>query len=115
MGIGDTHDIDRTAFEIHVSIFMVKDDNAVRPERASNFLRTIDVVMISEHSEPAMGSIQSRKNRSHDPGRHSAASEELHVDKVATEQDEVWTKRPSFGDDALKARDIVGMRAGMKI
>jgi hypothetical protein len=39
----------------------------------------------------------------------------LHVDKVATEQDEVWTKRPSFGDDALKARDIVGMRAGMKI
>jgi hypothetical protein len=115
MGIGDTHDVDRTTFEIYVSIFMIKDGNAVLAERASNFLRAIDVIMISKHSESTMGPIQSREDSSHRSGWHPSAAKWLHVDKITTEEDEIRTKRASFGHDAPKAQDIVGMRAGMEI
>ena len=107
--------VDRTAFEIYVSIFIVKDGNAVLAERASNFLRAIDVIVISEHSESTMGPIQSREDSSQRSGWHPSATKWLHVDKVTTEKDEIWTKRASLGHDAPKAQDIVGMRAGMEV
>src|SRR5262245_49431597 len=115
MGIGDTHDVDRTAFEVYVSIFIIKDGDAVLAERASNFLRAIDVIVISEHSESTMSPIQPREDSSHRSGWHPAATKWLHVDKVTTEEDEIRTKRASFGHDAPKAQDIVGMRPGMEI
>ena len=115
MGIRDTHDVDRTTFEIYVSIFMVKDSNAVLAERASNFVRAIDVIMISEHNESAAGPIQARKSRSYDLRRYPPPAERLHVDKVSAEKDEIGTKSPSLSCNALKARDVVRMRAGMKI
>src|SRR5262245_34913903 len=115
MGIWDTYDVNRITFEIHASTLIVENGNAMRSERVSNFLRAIEVVMISEHSESTAGPIQARKSRSHDLRRHPPSAERLHVDKVSTEKDEVRTKSPSLIYYALKARDIVGMRAGMKI
>jgi len=109
MDIGDTHDVDRSAFEIYVSIFIVKNGYAVLAERASNFLRAIDVIMISEHSESTMGPIQCREDSSHRSRWHPSATKWLHVDKVTPEEDEIRTKRASFGHDAPKAQDIVGM------
>jgi hypothetical protein len=96
-------------FEIHASVLIVENGNAILPECVSNFLRAIDVIMISEHSESTTGPIQARKSRSYDLRRHSPPAERLHVDKVAAEKDEIRTKSPSFGYDALKARDILGM------
>jgi hypothetical protein len=59
--------------------------------------------------------IQPREHRSYHLGRHSTSPEQLHVNKVATEKNEVGVEGASFSDDALEARDIVGMRACMKI
>jgi hypothetical protein len=59
--------------------------------------------------------IQPREHRSYHLGRHSTSSEQLHVNKVATEKNEVGVEGLSFSDDALEARNIVGMGAGMKI
>ena len=58
---------------------------------------------------------QPRENRSYHLGRHSTSPEQLHVNKVATEKNEVGVEGSSFSDDALEARNIVGMGAGMKI
>jgi hypothetical protein len=102
-------------FEIHASVLIVENGNAMLPECVSNFLRAIDVIMISEHSESTMGPMQSRKDSSHRSGWHPSATKWLHVDKVTTEKDEIRTKRASFGHDAPKAQDIVGMRAGMEV
>jgi hypothetical protein len=115
MGIWDTYDVDRMTFEIHASILIVENGNAMLSERVSNFLRAIEVIVISEHSESTAGPIQARKSRSDDPRRHPPAAERLHVDKVSAEKDEIRTKSPSLSYDTLKARDIVRMRAGMKI
>lgn len=70
MGIWDTYDVERMTFEIHASILIVENGNAMLSERVSNFLRAIDVIMISEHSEATAGPIQARKSRSHDLRRH---------------------------------------------
>jgi hypothetical protein len=59
--------------------------------------------------------IQLREHRSYHLGRHSTIPEQLHVNKVATEKNEVGVKGPSSSDDALEARNIVGMGASMKI
>ena len=59
--------------------------------------------------------IQPREHRSYHLGRHSTSPEQLHVNKVATEKNEVGVEGPSFSDDALEARHIVGMGASMKI
>src|SRR5262245_21576919 len=59
--------------------------------------------------------MQPRENRSYHAGRHSTSPEQLHVNKVATEKNEVRIEGSSFSDDALEARHIVGMGAGMKI
>ena len=58
---------------------------------------------------------QLRKDRSCDPGWHSSSPEQLHIDKIATEENEVGVEGLSFSDDAREARDVVGMRARMKI
>jgi len=59
--------------------------------------------------------IEPRENRGYHLGRHSTSPEQLHVDKVATEKNEVGVEGSGFSDDALEARNIVGMGAGMKI
>ena len=59
--------------------------------------------------------IQPRENRSYQLGRHATSPEQLHVNKVATEKNEVGVEGSRFSDDALEARNIVGMGAGMKI
>src|SRR5262245_36187698 len=59
--------------------------------------------------------MQPRENRSYHAGRHSTSPEQLHVNKVATEKNEVGVEGLNFSDDALEARNIVGMGAGMKI
>src|SRR5262249_41496869 len=59
--------------------------------------------------------MQPRENRSYHAGRHSTSPEQLHVNKVATEKNEVGVEGSSFSDDALEARHIVGMGASMKI
>ena len=59
--------------------------------------------------------IQPGEGRSYHLGRHSTSPEQLHVNKVATEKNEVGVEGSSFSDDALEARNIVGMGAGMKI
>jgi hypothetical protein len=59
--------------------------------------------------------IQPREHRSYHLRRHSTSPKQLHVNKVATEKNEVGVEGPSFGDDALEARNIVEMGAGMKI
>jgi len=59
--------------------------------------------------------IQPRENRSYQLGRHATSPEQLHVNKVATEKNEVGVEGSSFGDDALEAHNIVGMGASMKI
>ena len=64
MGIWDTYDVDRMTFEIHASVLIVENGNATLPECVSNFLRAINVIMISEHSESTTGPIQARKSRS---------------------------------------------------
>jgi hypothetical protein len=115
MGIWDTYDVNRMTFEVHASILIVQNDDAMLSERVSNFLRAIDVIVISEHSETTAGPVQARKSRSHDLRRHPPSAERLHVDEVSAEKDEIRTKRPSLIYNALKARDIVGMRAGMKV
>ena len=56
-----------------------------------------------------------RAHRSYHLGRHSTSTEQLHVNKVATEKDKVGVEGSSFSDDALEARNIVGMGASMKI
>jgi hypothetical protein len=58
---------------------------------------------------------QPRENRSYHLGRYSTSAEQLHVNKVATEKNEVGVEGSRFSDDALEARNIVGMGAGMKI
>jgi hypothetical protein len=58
---------------------------------------------------------QPRENRSYHLGRHSTSPEQLHVNKVAAEKSEVGVEGSSFSDDALEARNIVGMGASMKI
>jgi hypothetical protein len=58
---------------------------------------------------------QPRENRSYHLGRHSTSPEQLHVNKVATEKNEVGVEGSSFSGDALEARHIVGMGASMKI
>ena len=55
--------------------------------------------------------IEPRENRGYHLGRHSTSPEQLHVDKVATEKNEVGVEGSSFSDDALEARNIVGMGA----
>src|SRR5260221_164848 len=102
-------------FEIDPPILVVENCNAMFSERVGNFLCAIDAIMISEHSESTAGPIQARKSRSYDLRRHPPPAERLHINKVSAEKDEIRSKGPSFGYDALKARDIVGMRAGMKI
>ena len=62
-----------------------------------------------------MTRIQLREDRSCDSGRHSSSAEQLHIDKVATEENEIGVEGSSFSDDAPEARDVVGMRASMKI
>jgi len=59
--------------------------------------------------------IQPREHRSYHLGRHSTSPEQLHVNKVATEKNEVGGEGSSLSDDALEARYIVGMGASMKI
>ena len=59
--------------------------------------------------------IQLRENCSYHLGRHSTSPEQLHVNKVATEENKVGVEGSSFVDDALEAGNIVGMGAGMKI
>jgi hypothetical protein len=56
-----------------------------------------------------------RAHRSYHLGRHSTSTEQLHVNKVATEKDEVGVEGLGFSDDALEACNIVGMGASMKI
>ena len=109
------YDVDRITFEIHASMLIVENGNAMLSECVSDFLRAIDVIVISEYSESTAGPIQARKSRSHDLRRHPPSAERLHVDKISAEKDEIRTKSPSLSYDALKARDIVRMRAGMKI
>jgi hypothetical protein len=59
--------------------------------------------------------IQLRENCSYHLGRHSPSPEQLHVNKIATEKNEVGVEGSSFSDDALETRDVVGMGARMKI
>jgi hypothetical protein len=59
--------------------------------------------------------IEPREHRSYHLGRHSTSPEQLHVNKVATEKNELGVEGSSFSDDALEPRNIVGMGAGMKI
>jgi hypothetical protein len=59
--------------------------------------------------------IQLRENCSYHLGRHSASPEQLHVNKIATEKNEVGVEGSSFSDDALETRNVVGMGARMKI
>jgi hypothetical protein len=59
--------------------------------------------------------IEPREHRGYHLGRHSTSPEQLHVNKVATEKNEIGVEGSSFSDDALEARNIVGMGAGMKI
>src|SRR5262249_14331453 len=59
--------------------------------------------------------IQLRENCSYHLGRHSTCPEQLHVNKVATEKNEIGVEGSSFSDNALEARNIVGMGARMKI
>jgi hypothetical protein len=59
--------------------------------------------------------IEPRKNRGYHLGRHSTGPEQLHVDKVAPEKNEVGVEGSGFSNDALEARNILGMGAGMKI
>jgi hypothetical protein len=109
MGIWDTYDVDRMTFEIQASILIVENGNAMLAERSSDLPRPIEVIMISEHSESTMRPLQSREDGSHRSGWHPSATKWLHVDKVTAEEDEIRTKRASFGHDAPKTQDIVGM------
>jgi len=59
--------------------------------------------------------IQPRENRSYHLGRHATSPEQLHVNKIATEKNEVGVEGSSFSDDVLEARNIVEMGARMKI
>jgi len=58
---------------------------------------------------------QPRENRSYHLGRDSTSPDLLYVNKAATEKNEVGVEGSSFSDDALEARNIVGMGASMKI
>ena len=59
--------------------------------------------------------IQPREHRSYHLGRHATSPEQLHVNKIATEKNEVGVEGSSFSDDALEAHNVVGMGARMKI
>jgi hypothetical protein len=50
-----------------------------------------------------LSSAHVQRERSYHLGRHSTRPEQLHVNKIATEKNEVRVEGSSFSDDALEA------------
>jgi hypothetical protein len=46
-GIRNTHEINRMIFDLHAPAFIIKDGDGMRAQRISNFLRPVEVIMIS--------------------------------------------------------------------
>ena len=83
--IRNAHDVDDATVENHGSLFIIENDNAVPPQDGNNFFRAVNVIMISENSVSATGSVQPGKGRSYGLRRYPSAAKQLHVDKVASE------------------------------
>ena len=45
--IRNTHEVDRMVFEIYVSTLVIKDGDGMPAQRVGNFLRPVEVIMIS--------------------------------------------------------------------
>ena len=55
--IRNAHDVDDATVENHGSLFIIENDNAVPSQDGNNFFRAVNVIMISENSVSATGSV----------------------------------------------------------
>jgi hypothetical protein len=46
-GIRNTHEVNRMIFDLHAPTFVIKDGDGMRAQRVRNFLRAVEVIMIS--------------------------------------------------------------------